>query len=131
MAQILKIMIEHGLKDKDSNLRNVCVPLITPAYPTKSTPYLPEDSLVILSGEMDEKCADEILKKLPEVKGVLKDISRILWALKILHLLQTLMKCCRVVMLDVILYIHHGMLYAFTNIRAKYILNFQNHCPQK
>jgi glutaredoxin-related protein len=72
MAQILKIMIEHGLKDKDSNLRNVCVPLITPAYPTKSTPYLPEDSLVILSGEMDEKCADEILKKLPEVKGVLK-----------------------------------------------------------
>ena len=51
---------------------NVCVPLITPAYPIESTPYLPLDSLVILCGEMNEICAEEILKKVPEVKGVLK-----------------------------------------------------------
>jgi hypothetical protein len=72
MAHILKIMMEYGLKNKESNLRNVCVPLITPAYPTESVPYLPEDSLVILSEEMNKTCADEILKKIPEVKGVLK-----------------------------------------------------------
>jgi hypothetical protein len=72
MAHILKIMMDYGLKDKESNLRDVCVPLITPAYPTKSVPYLPEDSLVILSGEMNVKCANEILKKVPEVKGILK-----------------------------------------------------------
>jgi hypothetical protein len=72
MAHILKIMIDYGLKDKESNLRDVCVPLITPAYPTKSVPYLPEDSLVILSGKMDVICANEILKKVPEVRGVLK-----------------------------------------------------------
>ncbi|MGO9387115.1 MAG: methyltransferase, partial [Methanobacterium sp.] len=29
MAHILKIMVDYGLKDKESNLRDVCVPLIT------------------------------------------------------------------------------------------------------
>lgn len=72
MAHILKIMIDDGVKDKDSSLRNVCVPLITPAYPMKSVPYLPENSMVILSDEINEKCACRIVDEIPEVKGVLK-----------------------------------------------------------
>jgi len=72
MSHILKIMIEEGVKNKKTSLRNVCVPLITPAYPLDSVPYLFENSLVILSEEMDEKCAQRIVREVPEVKGVLK-----------------------------------------------------------
>ncbi|AKB16956.1 RNA methyltransferase related protein [Methanosarcina sp. WWM596] len=65
-------MIDEGIKEKKANLRNACVPLVTPGYPTNSVPYLPEDSLVILSKEMDKRCAEKIVKEVGEVKGVLK-----------------------------------------------------------
>jgi tRNA G37 N-methylase Trm5 len=72
IAHVLKVMIDEGIKDKKANLRNACVPLMTPAYPTNSIPYLPKDSLVILSDEVDKGCAEAIVKKVGEVKGVLK-----------------------------------------------------------
>jgi hypothetical protein len=72
IAHILKIMIEEGIKDEKSTLRDTCVPLITPAYPIHSIPFLPPDSLVILSEEINEKCAQRIVKEVSEVKGVLK-----------------------------------------------------------
>ncbi len=72
MAHILKLMMEEDIKSEESTLRNVCVPLITPAYPTNSVPHLPENSMVILSGEVDNKCAQRIIKEIPEIKGVLK-----------------------------------------------------------
>jgi hypothetical protein len=72
MGHILKIMIEEGIKDQKSTLRTVCVPLITPAFPLESAPYLKEDTLVILSPDIDKNCAVRILKEIPEVKGVLK-----------------------------------------------------------
>jgi hypothetical protein len=72
IAHILTIMQAEGVKDENSTLRNTCVPLITPAYPLKTAPYLSENSLVILSSDINEKCAERILKEVPEVKGVLK-----------------------------------------------------------
>ena len=72
MAHILKIMIEEGIKDRDSLLRNVCSPLITPAFPLDSAPYLPENSLVILANDINTECAQRIVNEIPEVKGVLK-----------------------------------------------------------
>ncbi|MCE5213682.1 MAG: 50S ribosomal protein L11 methyltransferase [Methanobacterium sp.] len=72
MAHILKIMIVEGIKTEESTLRDVGVPLITPAYPLDEVPYLSENSLVILSKEMDKKCAEKIINEVPEVKGVLK-----------------------------------------------------------
>ncbi|MDP4228719.1 MAG: 50S ribosomal protein L11 methyltransferase, partial [Bacteroidota bacterium] len=72
MSHVLKVMIDEGIKDKKSNLRNSCVPLLTPGYPTNSVPYLPKDSLVILSKEVDKSCAEKIVKEVVEVKGVLK-----------------------------------------------------------
>jgi hypothetical protein len=65
-------MMEEGVKDKKSNLRNACVPLVTPGYPTNSVPYLPKNSLVILSNEVNKRCAEIIIQKVWEVKGVLK-----------------------------------------------------------
>ncbi|RXA19764.1 methyltransferase [Methanosarcina sp. MSH10X1] len=72
MSHVLKVMIDEGIKEKKANLRNSCVPLVTPGYPTNSVPYLPADSLVILSNEMDKSCAERIVKEVEEVKGVLK-----------------------------------------------------------
>jgi hypothetical protein len=72
IAHVLKIMMEEGVKDKKSNLRNACVPLVTPGYPTNSVPYLPKNSLVILSNEVNKRCAEIIIQKVWEVKGVLK-----------------------------------------------------------
>lgn len=72
MSHVLKVMIDEGIKDKKSNLRNSCVPLVTPGYPTNSVPYLPKDSLVILSNEADKRCAEIIVKEVWEVKGVLR-----------------------------------------------------------
>ncbi len=72
MAHVLKIMIDEGIKTEGSTLRGVCVPIITPAYPLDSVPYLSENSLVILSEEMDKICAEKIIKEVPEIKGVLK-----------------------------------------------------------
>ncbi|WP_292387158.1 50S ribosomal protein L11 methyltransferase [Methanosarcina sp. UBA5] len=72
MSHVLKVMIDEGIKDKKANLRNACVPLVTPGYPTNSIPYLPKDSLVILSNEVDKKCAETIIKEVEEVRGVLK-----------------------------------------------------------
>lgn len=79
MSHILKTMIDEGIKSVDSTLRDVCVPLITPAYPLETVPYLKDDSLVILSKDVDKNCANRILKEIPEVKGVLKgDIKDII-----------------------------------------------------
>ncbi len=72
MSHVLKVMIDEGIKDKKSNLRNSCVPLVTPGYPTNSIPYLPKHSLVILSNEVDKGCAETIIKEVREVKGVLR-----------------------------------------------------------
>jgi hypothetical protein len=76
MSHVLKIMIDEGIKDKKANLRNSCVPLVTPGYPTTFLPYLPKDSLVILSNEVDKRCAEKIVKEVGEVKGVLKGDAR-------------------------------------------------------
>jgi hypothetical protein len=72
MIQILKIMQEEGVKDEKSTLRQACVPLITPAHPINTAPYLPKNSLVIISPDVNQKCADRIFRETPEVKGVLK-----------------------------------------------------------
>jgi tRNA G37 N-methylase Trm5 len=76
MAHVLKVMIDEGIKDKKANLRNACVPLVTPGYLTNFVPYLPEDSLVILSDKVDKRCAETIVREVREVKGVLKGDSR-------------------------------------------------------
>ncbi len=71
MAHILKIMIEESVRNEDATLRNTCTPLITPAYPTRSAPYLPKNSMVILADGITLRCAERIVDEIPEVKGVL------------------------------------------------------------
>ncbi len=76
IAHLLKIMIEEGVKDEKTSLRNACTPLITPSFTLDSAPYLPKDSVVILSPDVTRKCAQRIFNEVEEVKGVLKgDLS--------------------------------------------------------
>ena len=72
MAHTLKIMMEEGIRAEGSTLRNAGTPLLSPAYPITSAPYLPNKSLVILAEGMNKKCAERIINEIPEVKGVLK-----------------------------------------------------------
>jgi hypothetical protein len=72
MAHTLKIMMDEGIREEGSTLRNACTPLLTPAYPTTSAPYLPNKSLVILADGMNKRCAERIINEIPEIKGVLK-----------------------------------------------------------
>ncbi len=76
MAHVLKIMIETGLKTPEATLRDACVPLVTPGYPTRSVPYLPENSMVALADRMDKNCAKRIVEDVPEIKGVLNGNMR-------------------------------------------------------
>jgi len=76
MSHVLKVMIDEGIKDKKANLRNACVPLVTPGYSINSIPFLPEDSLVVLSSEVNKACAERILREVREVKGVLRGDPR-------------------------------------------------------
>ena len=76
MAHLLNIMVENGLRAPDATLKDACVPLITPGYPTRSVPYLPENSMVVLANRVDEDCAQRIVAEVPEVKGVLKGNMR-------------------------------------------------------
>ena len=72
MAHTLKIMMEEGIREEKSTLRNACTPLLTPGYPITSAPYLPHKSLVILADGVTKKCAERIINEIPEIKGVLK-----------------------------------------------------------
>jgi hypothetical protein len=72
MAHTLKIMMDEGIRGEESTLRNACAPLLTPAYPITSAPYLPHKSLVILAEGMNKRCAERIINEIPEIKGVLK-----------------------------------------------------------
>lgn len=72
IAHALKIMMDEGVKSEESSLRNACTPLITPAFPLNSAPYLPKNSTVILSETITPECARRIVNEVGEVKGVLK-----------------------------------------------------------
>ncbi|WP_294967943.1 50S ribosomal protein L11 methyltransferase [uncultured Methanosphaera sp.] len=72
MAHILKIMINNNIVSASSSIRKVGSPLITPAIPLQNSPYLSENTLVILIPKIDENIAQLIHEEVPEVKAVMK-----------------------------------------------------------
>lgn len=78
VGHVLKILIEEGDRKEKSTLRNCCTPLITPAYPSHTVPYLTKNSVVILAGEVTKRSAEIIVDEVQEVKGVIKgDIKEV------------------------------------------------------
>ena len=71
MLDILSILVEHGLRKKNNNLRSVGSPLIAVGYPLAYSPRLGPRSLIILGDCFSKSAAEDILKQVPEVKGVI------------------------------------------------------------
>lgn len=78
MAHVLKILIDQNMRSSESTLRNCCTPLITPAYPSSTVPYLFENSVVILADNVNKESALKIVEEVPEIKGVIEgDIKEV------------------------------------------------------
>lgn len=71
MLDILRILAEFGLRDERDNLRSVGQPLISVGYPLAYPPRLGAKSLIIVGERLGEPAAEEILRRVPEVKGVI------------------------------------------------------------
>jgi hypothetical protein len=71
MGQVLSIMLEHGDRDDTAGLAQVGTPLITPGFTITYPPRLGFDNLVIIADNIQQVTAEDIVKRVPEVKGVI------------------------------------------------------------
>ena len=72
MLDALNILVEMGLRDKGDNLRSVGSPLIAVGYPLAYPPRLGHKSLIIVGERLLKDAAEAILRRIPEVKGVIQ-----------------------------------------------------------
>jgi hypothetical protein len=66
------IMLEEGALSKDDPLKQVGMPLVHPGFAMAGAPYLPNNSLLLLSTLVDEPVARRLYKEVPEIRGVVK-----------------------------------------------------------
>jgi hypothetical protein len=80
MLDVLNILVEDELRNECNNLRSVGSPLITVGYPLAYSPRLSPRSLIILGDGFSKSAAEDILNRVPEVKGIIlnKCVSGIL-----------------------------------------------------
>lgn len=71
MLDCLRILEEHGLRDERDSLRSIGQPLISVGYPLAYPPRLGASSLIIAGERLSKPAAEEILRRVPEVKGVI------------------------------------------------------------
>jgi len=72
MLDALNILVEMGLRDKGDNLRSVGSPLIDVGYKLAYPPRLGPKSLIIVGESLRKDAAETILRRIPEVKGVIQ-----------------------------------------------------------
>lgn len=72
MLDALNILVEMGLRDKGDNLRSVGSPLIAVGYKLAYAPRLGPKSLIIAGEHLNKDAAEAILRRIPEVKGVIQ-----------------------------------------------------------
>ncbi|MBN2733844.1 MAG: hypothetical protein JXQ82_03175 [Methanomicrobiaceae archaeon] len=73
IAHCYLIMAQAGEIPLDLPLAKTGIPLVDPGFAMKSPPYLPENSLVLITPYAGYDSAKRIVKEVPEVKGVVKD----------------------------------------------------------
>lgn len=71
MLDCLRILAELGLRDKGDSLRSVGSPLIAIGYPLAFPPRLGPGSLLISGERLNREAAEDILARVPEVKGII------------------------------------------------------------
>lgn len=70
MAHVLSIMMEHGDRNDDAGLSRTGTPLITRGFPIMYPPRLGADSIVLITDTVGQATAEDIVGRVPEVKGV-------------------------------------------------------------
>ncbi|MDD1708842.1 MAG: hypothetical protein LUQ33_06700 [Methanoregulaceae archaeon] len=71
-AHIYAILVREGLLTGREALRDVGSPLLHPGYQILKPPFLPKNSLVLLSRYPDHAAARMIVDEIPEVRGVVR-----------------------------------------------------------
>lgn len=77
MAHVLKVMIDENQISQSASIRQVGVPLITPAIFLDTLPYLSEKSLVIITPFCDKQSAIKIIEEVPEIKAIVRGDTKI------------------------------------------------------
>ncbi len=75
MGNVLTILKEKGLFPHDALLREVGTPLISFGYQIPYPPRLSGKSIVLIMDSITKDIAEEIVEKVPEIKGVIKRIG--------------------------------------------------------
>jgi hypothetical protein len=71
-VHLYSIMAEEGILAMDDPLKKVGMPLVHPGFAMEEAPYLPNNSLLLLSMVVDEKVAKRLVSEVPELRGVVK-----------------------------------------------------------
>jgi len=71
MLEALRILKEVGLRDEKDCLKSVGWPLICPGYPLAYPPRLGPRTLVLMSQRLSAMAAEEVVKRVPEVRGII------------------------------------------------------------
>jgi hypothetical protein len=71
-VEVYSIMVQEGLLAAGSPLRDAGIPLVHPGFAMTQPPYLPRNSLLLLSRDVDKKTADRLMREVPELRGVVK-----------------------------------------------------------
>jgi len=71
-AHIYVIMVEEGDLSHDDPLIAAGSPLVHPGFAMDRPPFLPQNSLVLLSSRVTQKTAERLVRDVPEVRGVVR-----------------------------------------------------------
>lgn len=71
-AQLYVILVEEGGLPRSAALRQVGMPLVHPGFPMQRPPFLPKDSLVLLSRHVAPASAERMVREVPEIRGVVR-----------------------------------------------------------
>lgn len=71
-AHLYALLVREGVFTGKEALKEVGSPLLHPGYPLTPPPFLPEDSLVLLSRYPTRAVAQMMVDEIPEVRGVVR-----------------------------------------------------------
>ncbi|CAJ37864.1 hypothetical protein [Methanocella arvoryzae] len=72
MAQVLDLLIDAGLKPGNAALKDAGTPLVAFGVDMLGPPRLGKKDLVLVLDDIDRKTAEDIMAKVPEIKGVIR-----------------------------------------------------------
>ncbi len=71
-AHLYALLVREGIFAGKEALKEVGSPLLHPGYPLSTPPFLPKDSLVLLSRHPTRAAAQMMVDEIPEVRGVVR-----------------------------------------------------------